>query len=282
MDNRPVIIPNAEIPTISPWLWQQFGRYARFYLSRSFHAIRLSRTGPFPLQPGTPAVVFLNHPSWWDPLVAIFLAQHLMPTRRHYGPIDAEALSRYRFFQRLGFFGVAPGTRQGAATFLRVSQAILRQPQSVLWVTPEGRFSDPRQRPVQLQPGLGALARRLAQDAAQDVDDVVFVPLAIEYVFWEERFPEILLRFGEAMPVSSAHPWGGSDAYTEQFAQQLEATQEALAREACQRDSAAFETLSRGRVGVGLMYDTWRALRAYWRGEGKTFRRAHGVENECL
>ncbi len=265
MDTDPVITP-----TISPWLWQQFGRYTRYYLRRSFHAIRLSHTGKLHLKTETPAVVFFNHPSWWDPLVAIFLAQHLMPERRHYGPIDAEALSRYRFFQRLGFFGVTPGTRRGAATFLRVSQAILSQPKSVLWVTPEGRFSDPRQRPVQLQPGLGGLARR--------VDGVVFVPLAIEYVFWEERFSEILLRFGEAMPMSSAGKLE-SEVYTERFAQQLEVTQDALAREACRRDPADFETLLRGRVGVGAIYDTWRALRARLRGEGKTFRRAHGVEN---
>jgi 1-acyl-sn-glycerol-3-phosphate acyltransferase len=265
MDHGSVITPQAELPTISPWWWRQFGRCARFYLRRSFHAMRLSHTGPLPLAPGAPAVVFLNHPSWWDPLVAITLAQRCMPERRHYGPIDAEALSRYRFFQRFGFFGVTPGTRRGAATFLRVSQAILRQPQSVLWVTPEGRFADPRQRPAQLQPGLGALARR--------VDGVVFVPLAIEYVFWEERFPEILLRFGEAIPVSSACGWE-REAHTKQFAQRLEATQEALAREACRRDPADFETLLRGRVGVGGMYDMWRMLRAY-----KTFRRAHGAEN---
>ncbi len=270
MDRDSVVTPLVELPTISPWLWQQFGRYARFYVGRSFYAMRLSRASCLPLAPETPTVIFLNHPSWWDPLVAIVLAQHLMPQHRHYGPIDAEALSRYRFFQRLGFFGVAPGTRRGAATFLRVSQAILQQPQSVLWLTPEGHFSDPRQRPVQLRPGLGALARR--------VDGVRFVPLAIEYVFWEERFPEILLRFGEAISVSQAYG-EASETYTERFAQQLEATQTALADEAMRRDSADFETLLRGRAGVGGIYDMWRALRAYWRGEGQTFRRAHGAEN---
>jgi 1-acyl-sn-glycerol-3-phosphate acyltransferase len=272
MDDRPIMTSETEVPTISPWLWQQFGRCARFYLQRSFHAIRLSHTGPFPLAPDTPAVVFFNHPSWWDPLVAIFLAQRFMPACRHYGPIDAEALCRYRLFQRLGFFGVTPGTRRGAVTFLRVGQAILRQPRSVLWMTPEGRFSDSRQRPVQLQPGLGALARRL--------DGVVFLPLAIEYVFWEERFPEILLRFGEVVSVSSCDL--DNEAHTARFAQHLQSTQDALAREACRRDPTAFETLLHGRVGVGGIYDAWRALRACWRGGGrhdKAFHRAHGVKN---
>jgi hypothetical protein len=138
-------------------------------------------------------------------------------------------------------------------------------------MTPEGRFSDPRQRPVQLQPGLGALARRL--------DGVAFVPLAIEYVFWEERFPEILLRFGEVVPVSSCDL--DNEAHTTRFARHLQRTQDALAREACRRDPAAFETLLRGRVGVGSIYDAWLALRFYWRGAGyeKACRRAHGAKN---
>ncbi len=267
MDVDPVVA--SDVPVRSPWLWQQFGRYTRFYLGRSFHAIRLSHEGPLPVGPPGPTVVFFNHPSWWDPLVVMFLAQHLMPSHQHYGPMEAEALARYRIFQRLGFFGVAPGTRQGASVFLRVSQAILRQPQSVLWVTPEGRFTDPRQRPVQLQPGLGALARRL--------DGVTFVPLAIEYVFWEERFPEVLLRFGDIFRMATD---GNRDreSTTERLAQQLEATQTALADEACRRDPADFDILLRGRAGIGGVYDMWRALRARLRGD-TTFRRAHGVEN---
>jgi 1-acyl-sn-glycerol-3-phosphate acyltransferase len=270
MDSGPLVNPEAEIPTISPWLWRPFGHVVRFYLRRSFHAIRLSPSGWRPVADGASTVIFLNHPSWWDPLVAIFLAQQLMPEHQHYGPMDAEALARYRLFQHLGLFGVTPGTRPGAAMFLRVSQAILRQPRSVLWMTPEGRFTDPRQRPAQLQPGLAALARR--------VDGVALIPLAIEYVFWEERYPEILLQFGEAISLSSGQVWK-RDAYTAHLAQQLEMTQDALARAAQRRDPTAFETVLRGRVGVGGIYDAWRALRAYWRGEGQSFRRAHGAKN---
>jgi len=270
MDDKPDMTSHIDIPTISPWLWRQFGRVVRVYLRRSFHAIRLSPTGWRPVADGSPVVIFLNHPSWWDPLTAIFLAQQLMPERQHYGPMDAQALCRYRLFQRLGLFGVTPGTRCGAMTFLRVSQAILRQPHSVLWMTPEGRFTDPRQRPAQLQPGLAALARR--------VDGAVFIPLAIEYVFWQERFPEILLQFGEAISPSSLASRENLTVM-EPLARRLETTQDALAALARQRDPAAFTTLLQGRAGVGALYDAGRALRAYWRGEGQTFRRAHGAEN---
>ena len=94
----------------SPWLIRLFTRHVkRFYLARDFHAVRLSRSGrPGPVPDG-PLIVVLNHPSWWDPLVALVLTE-LFPDRAHYAPMDADALRRYRIFERLGMFGIEPGT----------------------------------------------------------------------------------------------------------------------------------------------------------------------------
>jgi 1-acyl-sn-glycerol-3-phosphate acyltransferase len=255
------------VPQVSPLLFRLFTGYSRRYLQRSFHAVRLLQSGAPPQETDLPLVIYCNHPSWWDPLVCIFVAHHFFPTRTHYGPIDAQALARYRFFSRLGFFGIHPETRQGAATFLRVSRAILQQPRTALWMTPEGQFTDPRQRPVRLQPGLGHLARHS--------DRCIFVPLALEYPFWEERFPEVLLAFGEALVGKREHRHAVA-AWTTRLAQRLEATQDRLAHAACQRDPKAFTQLLRGRAGIGGVYDRWHAVRAWFRGEA--FHRAHGRE----
>jgi hypothetical protein len=45
--------------------------------------------------------------------------------RAHYAPIEAAALARYRFFERLGFFGIELGTVRGGVVFMRTSLAIL-------------------------------------------------------------------------------------------------------------------------------------------------------------
>jgi 1-acyl-sn-glycerol-3-phosphate acyltransferase len=255
----------ASLPEVSPWLLRLFTRYARRYVQRSFHAVRLLRAGQPPQLPDRPLVVYCNHPSWWDPLLGLLLAQRYFPARTHYAPMAADALARYRFFARLGFFGLATDTRQGAATLLRVGQAMSQQPQTALWITPEGQFTDPRQRPVQLQPGLGHLARRLTAAA--------FVPLALEYPFWEERCPEALACFGDVVLVDQFPPRRAGD-WTALLARQLEATQDRLAEAARRHDREAFETLLRGRVGVGGVYDLWRRLRA---GQcGAVFQQAHG------
>jgi 1-acyl-sn-glycerol-3-phosphate acyltransferase len=261
--------PSA-VPPVSPLLLRAFAVYARSYIRRAFHAVRLWRAGIPLVLPDTPLVIYCNHPSWWDPLLCLFLARHLFPERVHYAPIEASALARYRFFARLGFFGVASGTMQGATTFLRVSQAILSQPQTALWLTPQGRFTDPRQRPVRLQSGIGYLARDLARG--------VFLPLALEYPFWEERFPEALVCFGEVVQVEpgirrSAAEWNAF------LASKLAAVQDKLADQACRRDRSAFEILLQGRAGVGGVYDLWRAWRAWLCREH--FRQTHGDEDLC-
>jgi 1-acyl-sn-glycerol-3-phosphate acyltransferase len=266
----------STLPTLSPPLLAGFRRYARGYLARHLHTVRLSRQPPAPQPPPAQAlVVYLNHPSWWDPLVGLLLASTLYPGRAHYAPIDAAALARYRFFARLGFFGVAPGTAAGARRFLAVSEQVLARPATALWVTGGGRFADPRERPVALRSGLGHLARRLARRPVGV--PVLFLPLALEYPFWEERTPEALARFGVPLAVGGEpHDAAlAADDWTARLAGCLQETQDALAAEAVARDPAAFEVLLGGAAGVGGVYDLWRRLRARLRGE--RFQREHGA-----
>ena len=265
MTPRRALAAAAGLPEPSPWLTGWFRRYARRYLARHFHAVRLSRQGGVPApRVGENLVVYLNHPSWWDPLAAFFLAHRLYPDRRHFGPIDAAALARYRLLGRLGFFGIEPEGLAGARRFLAVSEAVLARPGAALWVTPQGGFADPLRRPVVLRPGLARLASRLATAERP----VLFVPLALEYPFWQERFPEALARFGE--PVSAAEAAAGGGAA---LAASLAAAQHELAAEAVARDPRAFYTLVGGRAGVGGAYDLWRSLAA--RFTGRPFEREH-------
>jgi 1-acyl-sn-glycerol-3-phosphate acyltransferase len=258
---------DAAVPEVSPALLGAFRRYVEPYVRRHFHAVRLARSEALSqIAPGEPLIVYLNHPSWWDPLLGLVLAHRLFPERRHFGPIEAQALTRYSFFGKLGFFGVEPGTAGGARRFLSTSQAILARPGGTLWITPGGRFGDPRERPVRLASGLGHLARRLRSGA--------LLPLALEYPFWEERFPEALARFGEPIDIGELRL--GADDWTALLADRLGATQDALAADALGRDPARFEPLLGGNAGVGGVYDLWRRWKA--RARGESFRREHGVE----
>jgi 1-acyl-sn-glycerol-3-phosphate acyltransferase len=259
----------APLPTISLPLLRWFTWYSRGYLRRHFHSLRVALNGLPQGGAGLPLVIYSNHAAWWDALVGLVLKDEFLSERKAFAPIDAEMLAKYKMFGRLGFFGVEPGQRCGAVQFLRTSESILRDANSLLVITPQGRFADVRERPVRFAAGLGHLATRVPR--------AVFLPMATEFVFWEERLPEILVRFGEPVEVTAKHALTFDAKYwTALFEQKMADTQDALAAAAQRRDPDEFQTVLRGGAGQGGIYDWWRAAKAKMRGED--FRKEHGTK----
>jgi 1-acyl-sn-glycerol-3-phosphate acyltransferase len=247
----------------SPALCSFFGSVMRRQMQKHFHAVRIAKAGPPRLPERHATIVYSNHPSWWDPAFFIVLTATLLRGRKGYGPMEAAQLERYGFMRRIGVFGIEPDSRRGAAAFLRTGSAILADPEAVLWITAEGAFADPRLRPVRLRPGTAHLMARL--------EEIVAIPLALEYPFWTERLPEALCRFGK--PLHSAD--GGSVAsWQERLENELAVNMDALAIDAIAREPARFELVLRGRSGVGGLYDVFRRARAAVRGE--SFAPEHG------
>ena len=246
-----------------------FRTYLHWYVPRHFHGVRIAHVercpqgpsigGPSIGSPSAPLIVYLNHPSWWDPLTGALVSHHLYPDRDHYTPMDEQALAHYNFFRRLGVFPVELGTRRGAAQFLRSTMTALTERNAVLWLTPQSAFTDVRARPLAFRRGLAALAAR--------VSGVTVLPIAIEYTYWNERLPEILVNIGEPLRSDSAQTAGALEAA-------LTATLEELAALGMTRDQAAFQTLLRGSSGTGGVYDPWQRLRALLR--GRKYRPEHG------
>lgn len=253
------------LPTSSQRLQRLFAIYIRRMMRRSFRAVRIAHEDRPLGFDGVPLTVISNHPSWWDPLLYLLTATTLFGERRHYAPIDADALKKYQFFEKLGFFGVERDTRRGAATFLRTGERILSAPESMLWITPQGAFTDVRVRPVEFKSGVGHLARRAPRAKT--------VPFVFEYVFGQEKLPEIWARFG---PPIEADAEVGADERTAQMAAALEAAQDRLAADVIARRTEGYEVLVSGASGVGGVYDVWRRLKAWSR--GTRFQPEHGEQ----
>ena len=234
------------------------------YLRRHLNALRVARWGGLQSGTGRPLVIYSNHPSWWDAIVYNILARRLLPDRASFAPIDATMLKKYRFFGRIGAFGVELETKRGAAEFLRTARAVLSSPERALWITAQGTFKDARERPVALRPGVAHLPEH-----AEDAD---FVPLAIEYSFWSERGAEALVAFGPPLSGHALARLAKSDRLAA-LETALVATMDRLAIDAAAREPARFTALIEGRQGIGGIYDLWRGLRA--RLAGERFRPEH-------
>ena len=255
----------------SELLFRLFAFYLRWKVGNAFHAVRLSGVDPaaapgaFP--PDRPVVLFSNHPSWWDPAIYMLLADLRFRGRPGFGPMDLESLGRYGFFRKLGIFGIDRSGAGGAKRFLSVARRVLsgcsgRNGRAMLWVTAEGAFTDPRRRPVRLRPGIAHLAALMP--------DALLVPMAIEYVFWNESRPELLLRIGT--PIAAPGRLRAAD-WMPRLEHALSETMDRLAVDALTRDPERFTCLINGTAGVGGVYDLWRRAKAWL--SGRRFVAAH-------
>ncbi|MEQ1825033.1 MAG: lysophospholipid acyltransferase family protein [Pirellula sp.] len=256
------------LPTSKKWLVDGFCRFtrrmvAKHFISFGIHKVDLDLEA---LGPEIPIVVYANHASWWDPICAMLIRQTVFPNRVLYAPIDALALKDYRIMAQLGFYGLQLHTHSGAADFLATTKRILKSKNASIWITPEGRFTDVRDHSVPLMPGLSHLAAR--------VPGVVFLPLALEYAFWDQSRPKIFARFGAA--IGNEHSVGGERSKSEwnaMLTDRLRQTQMKLAQNVIDRDSHQFEYIVANRpVRLGW-YDFFRSWVAKM--EGKPFDPRH-------
>ena len=199
----------------------------------------------------TPVVFYSNHPSWWDAVVYFHLGRTLFRDRIGYGPVKQVQLARYPVLDRLGLFGIDLNSFKGSARFLSIASALFSRPRTMLWISAEGKFTDPRQRPIVLRPGISHLSGV--------AKSLVFVPLAIEYVFWNQKTPELLLRFG--IPVVSRSGQERRDLQAK-LEGALTATLDSLQQESALRDPSLFVSLLEGQSRISVIYDCVRRMRA--------------------
>ena len=91
------------------------------------------------------------------------------------------------------------------------------------------------------------------------------MPLAIEYPFWQERYPEALAHFGQPIEVSR-----GRDLTVEAWMGRIETglTQalDDLSAASQTQDAERFDAIVGGNVGVGGVYDLWRRFKSLFGG----------------
>ncbi len=251
-------------PAKSIWVQRAFRLYNRRYLGRSFHRIHLD--GDLTALRGdgqTPLLLCLNHSSWWDLLLGVYLDE-LMPEWDSYAPMDERQLERYRFFSRLGVIGVDRTSLHGAREFVDYCQELLEGKQRLLCITSQGEFTSNTARPIRFQPGIGAIAGKLS---AFSVATVVF-----DYEFWSEKRPEAFISVRPPQRITVTPAFDRRD-FVHTMEQKMADHLDALTSLRQQRDPQLFTPLLGGSGIVSPVYDMLRAGTARLRGE--TFVQSH-------
>jgi 1-acyl-sn-glycerol-3-phosphate acyltransferase len=234
-----------------------FAWYSRRLMAKHFHALRLSCdscTDGLDAEP-RPLIVALSHSSWWDPIAAVLMKDALMPSRASCSPMDRVQLERFGFFRKIGIFGIDPDDPSAAGPMTDYVMDRMREhPRPTLIVTPQGRFADVRA-PIEVRPGAALLAAKLSREGRTPR----VVGMAVEYPFWIDRKPEMLVRVSDfAAPQDASR----ASAWQRAIEQGMAANGAALADRAIARDPSSFRTLiGSGSGAVHPVFDAWARLR---------------------
>ncbi len=160
-------------------------------MRRSFHAVRLLGEPPdLPLD--APVVVVANHCTWWDGFF-IYVLNRAVLHRRLYVMMLEEQLRKYRFFRRLGAFGISQGNPRGVRAALSYSAGVLKETSNCLCIFPQGAMRRLHDRPLGFMRGLEAILRMHGGEAS-------VLPVAMACEFLGYRRPEALFLADRVFP----------------------------------------------------------------------------------
>jgi len=231
-----------------------FAWYTRGLFGRKFSAVRFERSSLERLRSfaagGGPMVMLGNHQSWWDPLVAVLVTGEVIPDRKMLAVMDASELERFGIFRRLGVFGLDPDDPASQGVMVSYLERLFaRDSSQAFWITPQGRFTDVRS-PIRLRPGAAAVAARL--------EGVRVGCVHMDYVFWNEPKPELLIRFEEAGVPDRLSTTG----WLRTMTAAMERNRDACGALAMARDAEPFVTIAgRGGAGASGVYGAWLRIR---------------------
>jgi hypothetical protein len=165
----------------SSWAQRIFLPYILRQFRKAFQGLYF--LGPLPeLDPSLPLLVTPNHSTWWDGFFFYILNKRVW-NREGYLMMLEEQLAKYRFFSRIGAFGIEPNLPRRSYEALRYSADVLRDPGNALCIFPQGVLRYTEVRPLEFRRGVGYILELYS-------GDVNLLPLGIRCEFLTGQRPE--------------------------------------------------------------------------------------------
>ncbi len=171
----------------SQWFERIFQIYNRNLLKRRFHSFRVLGLDNFVKV--NSIIIYANHSSWWDGLVAFEISKALRADS--FIMMEEKHLRNLFLFRKLGAFSIVRENPRQAVESLNYAVNLLKEkPFRTLWIFPQGKILPNDSRPLHFYNGLARIIER--------VGDCSAIPLAIRYEFLNEYKPEIFVKIGES------------------------------------------------------------------------------------
>lgn len=168
-----------------------FSGVARSRIQRTFQFAAVRGVSRLRAHLDEPVLLVSNHTAFWDPLVAIWLTNHVVEIDS-YAMMDAANLRRLPFFRWVGAFGVDLDDPRDGGLAIRYAAKLLREPGRLVWVFAQGDERPITERPLRFRAG-AATVSRLCPGAT-------VIPLALRYEFGQTERPALHVNIGEPLP----------------------------------------------------------------------------------
>jgi hypothetical protein len=164
-----------------------FGKTCRLMLSRSFAGVFLdsdSHFGPGRWPQGDGVFFYASHSTWWDPVIAGFLAVELMGLKV-IAPMAEDEYKKRLSLKFVGVFGVREG--DGPEVESLIQKLKTREPKLAVWVTPQGTFYPNELPQPKFKSGLSRWSRMRGS---------VRIPVSAHLQFTTRSKPDLFLAVG--------------------------------------------------------------------------------------
>lgn len=135
-----------------------------------------------------PIVLYVNHSSWFDPLIAYRLSR--LAKLDAYAMMEENNLRKLTFFRKIGAFSVVrENPREAVKSINYIVDEIKEKPNRAVWIFPQGAIEPNDVRPLELFHGLARIVEKTGRCYA--------APVAMRFEFLQDFKPEAFVSIGE-------------------------------------------------------------------------------------
>lgn len=172
------------------WLWVASMFFFNMLQNR-FYAFRYKGEENYlEGEKNVPTIFFAPHCNWWDGIVLYNISHRICHKEIR---LMIEELNRFPLLRRGGGFSVNKKSPQSAMKALQYSIDVIGDLRNLLFIFPQGIIRPPHYRPIEFQTGLAYIA----QNAVKRYGRVNLIPVAIDYCFFRDNRPEVVVNFGK-------------------------------------------------------------------------------------
>lgn len=173
-------------------------RFKQVWVNQKYYPNKKSKT-----------VYFLNHNSWWDGLIPLYLNEYFFHQQAR-AMMEDKQMHQYSFFRKIGAFSVNLNDAKSTVQSLRYALKSLERPNASLFIYPEGKITPETADAPDFKSGLSWLY--------SNTSNVDYVPVYIYMHSFRSSKHELYLNIGEPVSFDSNSDRGR---LTTQFEQKL-------------------------------------------------------------